>query len=141
MRLIAFRPLEGRSGDEPVGNDGGHLARLRGVDAGCAAVLESASYILALFCQVSVQSPEKRQRQCPQETGKTYWQILTFFTLCIMVFVQKQNKGVIMINFWSKVIRCDENWMDADLDDVIGKVKMGKMELSIDYVKSTFSLR
>ena len=58
-----------------------------------------------------------------------------------MVFVQKQNKGVIMINFWSKVIRCDENWMDADLDDVIGKVKMGKMELSIDYVKSTFSLR
>ena len=40
----------------------------------------------------------------------------------MMVFVQKQNNGVIMINFWSKVIRCDENWMEADLDDVIGKV-------------------
>ena len=72
MRLIAFLPSESRSGDEPVGDDGGHLARLRGVDAGRSAVLEGAGHFLALFGQVSVQSPEKRQRQCPQETGSSF---------------------------------------------------------------------
>ena len=79
MKLIAFLPSESRSGDEPVGDDGGHLTRLREVDAGCLAVLEGASHILALFGQVSVQSSEKRQRQCPQETGKTT--VLTIFHL------------------------------------------------------------
>ena len=62
-------PPESRAGDEPPGNDGGHLARGRAVDAGRPAVLEGAGHLLALLRQVAVQPQEERQRQCAQEAG------------------------------------------------------------------------
>ena len=39
-----------------------------------------------------------------------------------------------MINFWSKVIRCDENWMDADLDDVVDNIEHVKNLIGIDHI-------
>ena len=46
----------------------------------------------------------------------------------------KENNGVIMINFWSAVIRCDDNWREANLDDVIGNIEHIKNLVGIDHI-------
>ena len=47
---------------------------------------------------------------------------------------QKENNGVIMVNFWSRVIRCDEKWMETNLDDVVGNIEHIKNLVGIDHI-------
>lgn len=49
--------------------------------------------------------------------------------------MQKENGGVLMINFWSAVIRCSDDWADAaDMDDVVRHIVYVKNLIGVDHI-------
>ena len=49
--------------------------------------------------------------------------------------MQKENNGVLMMNFWSKVLRCGEDWKKANMDDLIEQIEHVKEVMgSVDHI-------
>ncbi len=49
-------------------------------------------------------------------------------------YVQKSNNGVLMMNFWSQVMRCDKDWKKADMDDLIDQIEHVKGLIGVDHI-------
>jgi membrane dipeptidase len=47
---------------------------------------------------------------------------------------QKVNKGVLMMNFWSQVMRCDDDWKNSTMDDLIRQIVHVRNLIGVDHI-------